>query len=330
MRLRHLTALPVIAALLISSCNVEVKEYSYVDSEEETVTEVSYETAAETEPTAEETIPRISTAVAPDNEENFRDYLLHLLEAYTSKDEGVSYDDQLQDDLEAIRAVSEDNFTMALKIGDIWDEVFMDDDYELYIYGQDDPAQIGIGGGSDHAIVVLGYELMNGQMQDELKGRCDAAAALAEALPDSIIICSGGATGPNNREGNTEAGLMRDYLTEECGIDPARIYIDEDALTTAENAVNSFSIMRANDIHCMTIVTSVYHMRWGQADYQTLAYIYSQDMDYDIGSVANFCYDVEPSVDMYRYGAHFAVWQIASIIGLSEQTVQSLSPMNFI
>ena len=104
-----------------------------------------------------------------------------------------------------------------------------------------------------HAFVVLGFELADGEMTDELKARCEAAAAAAKAFPDSSLICSGGATGENNPEGHTEAGLMKDYLTEQCGIAADRILTDEYAMTTAENALNTFAILKAQGIGVFTV-----------------------------------------------------------------------------
>ena len=200
--------------------------------------------------------------------------------------------------------------------------------YPLYLY-QGDPmapelADAGIPDSSDHAIVVLGYELLDGEMQTELVGRCETAAAVARAYPKTIIVCSGGATGDNNPEHHTEAGLIKAYLVENCGIEDARIFTDEEAMTTAENAVNSFRIMQENGVHSMTIVTSVYHMRWGQAVYHLLAELYSREQHYEIRSIANYCYDVEPSVEMYRAGDRIAVFQIAGILELPEEIIRSL------
>ena len=44
------------------------------------------------------------------------------------------------------------------------------------------------------------------------------AAIAARVFPDSILVCSGGATGDNNPERHTEAGLMKQYLAGTCGI----------------------------------------------------------------------------------------------------------------
>lgn len=149
-------------------------------------------------------------------------------------------------------------------------------------------------------------------------------AAAARALPSAILVCSGGATGENNPEGHTEAGLMKKYLSEICGIDAERIFIDEKAMTTAENAVNTFEILRKNRIKTMTIVTSAYHQRWGQAVYNAVGAVFRERYNYDAEIVGNYCLEIEPSVEMYRLDDRIAVMQIAQILGLPEDVVRSL------
>jgi hypothetical protein len=128
-------------------------------------------------------------------------------------------------------------------------------------------------------------------MQPELIGRCDAAAELAEAYPEAILVCSGGATGKNNPEKNTEAGLMKAYLTENCGIDASRIYTDEEALTTVKNVHKTFEILEAQDVRTMTIVTSQYHQKRSQALYGVMARVCSRERGYTVRSAGNFCYE---------------------------------------
>ena len=195
-----------------------------------------------------------------------------------------------------------------------WRKVYLGD-YKLYRYGVDDPASLPITGA--HAFVVLGYELRNGEMTDELKGRCDAAAAAALAFPDSILVCTGGATGANNPEKHTEAGLMKEYLSERWGIAPERIFTDEKAMTTAENAVNTLAILREQDVETMTIVTSAYHQRWGQTLYNALAAQYKQKYGWAPEIIGNFCFDIAPESPLYLLDARIAVMQLGSVLGLS-------------
>ena len=148
---------------------------------------------------------------------------------------------RVSNDLEMLK----DN-KLAAFVTERWQNTYMNPDYRVYLHGKDNPADLPVHG--RHAFVILGFELENGEMRDELKARCDAAAAAAAAFPDSILVCSGGATGENNPEGHTEAGLMKDYLVQTCGISAERILIDESAMTTLENAVNTFAILKEQEI----------------------------------------------------------------------------------
>ena len=117
---------------------------------------------------------------------------------------------------------------------------------------------------------------------------------------------------------------MKAYLTENCAISDSRIFIDEEAMTTADNAMNTFSIMKEHDVHSMTLVTSTYHMRWAQAVYFCAAQLYRMQQDYDIESIANFCFDTEPTVEMYKLGHRIAAFQIAGILGLPKHVILTL------
>lgn len=218
-----------------------------------------------------------------------------------------------------VQAIGEE---MAGAIAEHWKRVYLDPAYRLYFYGVDRPEGLDISG--RHAFVVLGYELKDGEMQDELKGRCDAAAAAARAFPESVLVCSGGATGRHNPEKHTEAGLMKRYLSEVCGIDPGRILIDESAMTTAENAVNTFQILKAQDIHTMTLITSSYHQRWAQVLYNALAVQYRQKYGFEVALVGNYCLSIEPSRDEYRLDDRMAAMQMGEILNLPKAEKKAL------
>ena len=211
---------------------------------------------------------------------------------------------------------------LAFSIAGHWKKIYLDPEYKLLIWGKDDPSLIPVRG--KHAFVVLGYQLQDGEMRDELKGRCDAAAAAAMAFPDSIIVCSGGATGANNPEHHTEAGLMKQYLTEVWGIDPDRIFNDERAMTTAENAINTFAILQEQGVETMTIVTSDYHQKWGQVLYNALASVYRTEQGYSAEIVGNFCFEIEPSQGLYRLGHRIAISQLNSILNLPREELETV------
>ena len=64
---------------------------------------------------------------------------------------------------------------LILTVAQRWRQLYVDPAYTPLLYGRDDPKTIPVHG--RHAFVVLGFELVNGEMTDELRGRCDAAAA---------------------------------------------------------------------------------------------------------------------------------------------------------
>ena len=226
------------------------------------------------------------------NARNFGALVLDLVRAYENPadDSGKT----IEADLETIRSFRQEDYAVALDLTETWREVYLDPDYRLFLYGKDDPAvlkEYGVLNSPSQAIVILGFALSDGEMPPELVGRCDAAAELAKAFPEAILVCSGGATGKNNPDKHTEAGLMKKYLTEACGIDASRIYTDEEARTTVENVRKTFSILEAQGVHTMTIVTSQYHQKRSQALYGVMARVCLRERNYNVRSVGNFCYE---------------------------------------
>ncbi len=239
-------------------------------------------------------------------------------ESAGTADAAVSYDTLFADMIEAydsLQRIDADvkamNDQVAGAVAEHWKKVYLNPDYHLYLFGKDDPSLLPIRG--RHAFVVLGYQLRNGEMTEELKGRCDAAAAAARAFPESLLVCTGGATGGNNPENHTEAGMMKDYLVQEHGIAPERIFTDELAMTTAENAVNTFVILREQGIETMTVVTSSYHQRWGQVLYNAMAARYRFELGYPVELIGNYCFDMA-SADLYH--ARTALSQLRTILNL--------------
>lgn len=213
------------------------------------------------------------------------------------------------------------NDEVASAVADHWKKVWLDPDYKLYLYGTDDPSGLPVTG--KHAFVILGFRLQDGEMADELKSRCDAAAAAAKAFPDSLLVCSGGATGENNPEMHTEAGLMKAYLVDTCSIDPGRILTDERAMTTEENAVNTFAILQEQGVETMTIITSAYHQRRGQTLYNALAALYRREHGYSAEIIGNFCCAAVSEMDAGQ-DMNIAVAQLASILKLSDDQMDML------
>jgi len=258
--------------------------------------------------------------ISEGNKTRFTALLTTLVSAYETPSEGD--DARIDAKLDAIREVSVSDYDIAQAIAEHWRDVYLDDDYPLFIYREGEERatsleQTSLRDSARHAFVVLGYELKNGEMKPELKGRCAAAAAAARSFPSAILVCSGGATGDNNPSKHTEAGMMRDYLVKRCGIEASRIYIDERAMTTLENASNTMEMLQQQGIETMTIVTSTYHQRWGQAVYNAVAALYRHYFGYSVEIVSNYCYDTEPEHDMYRNDDRMAIRQIAQLLNVS-------------
>ena len=226
---------------------------------------------------------------------------------------GEGAEKQSEESLESIMAVvNEMKDPLAESVAKYWIQTYMDPDYSPAVFGRDDPTTIPVTG--KHAFVVLGFQLDNGEMTEELTGRCDAAAAAARAFPESLIICSGGATGSNNPEMHTEAGLMKAYLTEQCGIDPVRILTDERAMSTADNARNTFVILEEQGIESITIVTSDYHQRRGQTLYHALAERYRLEKGFAVEIAGNWCYGTADGATTSDYS--IAMFQLLEILNL--------------
>ena len=221
--------------------------------------------------------------VSEANAENFGVLLTDLVKASETPTEEDAQ--KIEADLAAVKALNPKDYAMAKVIADSWRKLYLDTGYRLYLHQGDNTAReledAGITDSVKHAIVILGFALQNGEMQPELMGRCDAAAAMARSFPSAILVCSGGATGENNPEGHTEAGLMKAYLAESCGIGAERVFVDEKATTTAENAANKLDILRRQGVQTMTVVTSTYHQRRGQLLYSVMAELYRQRYNAD-------------------------------------------------
>ena len=229
---------------------------------------------------------------------------------------------------EALRRIDEDVAAipdaLAGEIADCWKRYYLDPDYRLFCYGKDDVSQLPVPDGKTHAFVVLGYELKFGELSPELKGRCDAAALAAEAFPDALLICTGGVTGRNNPEQYTEAGRMKEYLTEVCGIPEERILTEEDAINTAENALNVYAILQTQGIKTFTIVTSSYHQQWAQVLYESVRLLEESRQGDLARMIGNYCFVTEPEYRAYREGQRYAARQLAAILMLPEEEIALL------
>ena len=110
-------------------------------------------------------------------------------------------------------------------------------------------------------IVVMGYYLKSdGGMRDELYARLKAALASAEKYPNAYIMCTGGGTASSNDK-VTEAGQMAKWLIKK-GIDSDRIIIEDDSLSTIQNATYGCKLLYRDypQVKSIAVITSDYHI----------------------------------------------------------------------
>ena len=114
-------------------------------------------------------------------------------------------------------------------------------------------------------IVVLGFQLKaDGTMKDELIQRLTVALNSAKKYPKAYIVCTGGGTASEN-EAASEAGEMAKWL-EQQGIDKKRIIIEDNSITTAQNAIFTYDILTSKytSVKKLAIVSSDYHIATGE------------------------------------------------------------------
>ena len=111
------------------------------------------------------------------------------------------------------------------------------------------------------AIITLGYALNpDGSMHDILVQRLEKTLEIANQNPDALIIVTGGV--PQNNK--TEGDLMKQWLIEK-GVDASRIYSDNYARSTVENALFSRYSLAKHKIKHAVLISSGSHVRRGQA-----------------------------------------------------------------
>lgn len=145
------------------------------------------------------------------------------------------------------------------KIMDIWQspELGKDLNYDVLPDGLPDTDTL--------CIVVLGFQLNpDGTMKDELLERLKVALASAEKYPNAYIVCTGGGTASENAAAS-EAGEMSKWLAKN-GIDQKRIIVEDNSITTAQNAIFTYDILTSlyPSVKQLAIVSSDYHIATGE------------------------------------------------------------------
>lgn len=113
----------------------------------------------------------------------------------------------------------------------------------------------------NNAIVTLGYALNpDGTMNKILIDRLNKTLEVAKQLPEAMIIVTGGVPKAHQTEGK----LMADWLIKN-GIPAERIYQDNYARTTVENALFSRYALTKHRIKTAVIISSGSHVRRADA-----------------------------------------------------------------
>ena len=160
--------------------------------------------------------------------------------------------------LKELAAASPDLGERWEKIAGIWKDVNADQslNYDVLPDGLPDTDEL--------CIVVLGFQLEpDGTMREELIERLKVVLSSAKKYPNAYILCTGGGTAFEN-ETATEAGEMSKWLIEN-GVDKKRIIVEDNSLTTAQNAIFSYDILTTQytSVKYLAIVSSDYHIATG-------------------------------------------------------------------
>ena len=144
------------------------------------------------------------------------------------------------------------------KIADLWRSLY--GEWPLYY----DVLPDGLPDTDELCIVALGFQLNpDGTMRDELIERLTAVLRSAEKYPNAYIVCTGGGTASQNPSA-TEAGEMAKWLISK-GVDPKRVIVEDNSLTTAQNAIFTYDILTTQypKVNQIAIVSSDYHIATG-------------------------------------------------------------------
>ena len=85
-------------------------------------------------------------------------------------------------------------------------------------------------------------------------------------------------------------------------------------MTTLDNTVNTFMILRDQGIDTMTIVTSSYHQRRANILYETLAEILRKREGLSISVAGNYSCEAQTSKELERFDARIAAMQLNEML----------------
>lgn len=101
----------------------------------------------------------------------------------------------------------------------------------------------------------------------DTKARTNEAIKLYQNGWANVLVFSGAA---QDKSGPSNAAVMR-QRAENAGVPDSAIIIDENSETTQQNAENSQSIFEQNDIASVILVTSAYHERRAELEFNKRA-----------------------------------------------------------
>lgn len=108
----------------------------------------------------------------------------------------------------------------------------------------------------DATVLVLGAALRGDRPSLSLRQRLDAAYEYLTEHPQATCVVSGG---QGRDEICTEASVMKRYLVDK-GIDPARIYMEDQSTSTFENVRLSRQVIEDNGLNSdVAVVTQEFH-----------------------------------------------------------------------
>ena len=113
-------------------------------------------------------------------------------------------------------------------------------------------------------LVALGFQLNpDGTMREELVERLRVLLTASEKYPQAVIVCTGGGTAAAAPT-ITEAGQMAEWLQAQ-GVDASRLIVEDQSLTTAQNAIYTFDLLaeRQPQVRQIAIISSDYHIATG-------------------------------------------------------------------
>ena len=113
-------------------------------------------------------------------------------------------------------------------------------------------------------LVALGFQLEpDGTMREELIQRLNVLLRSAEKYPRAYVVCTGGGTAAENKSA-TEAGEMAKWLIAN-GVAEKRIIVEDNSLTTAQNAIFTYDILTTQypAVRKIALVSSDYHIATG-------------------------------------------------------------------